>query len=579
MAENSRREAIKAAITSVAFVPVAAATSSTAQSSEQSKTQDSQSNRSRTREKRPDAAMTSRAGKEPRIKFNELKSPSSASPVISGEEVQKFQAGVEKLKETLASAESLVGRLPATRLESKFCYVASAEDFSLIRCDSLASEASVLVGKCKQIRKEWDSAYETAYAFLSDLDRFNRLDAIFKMEEANGVYDLDSATSQADLQSANAATYPLANAAASIKAIYDDLNATFNDQYGWIQLLGWLSHISGYGQSGYATATVIWNGVKDEVVSYCQKAAEAQGLTQLRAESNELFSDYQSKKAQSDALNARLAGLQTRATWDIKNKQYRMLQVQTIRDLYKIKQQLADQPDGPFNFTERLAQLQLVFDSTFSDALARFKAIANGFSVLFGFDCPLPPEVLAAIQTQGQPPPSATVLDIASNWLDTIGRWYTRFLQHEQTSSVCLSLKDLVSHDAWHKFRSSGVLSVNVPETLFPQQYYVRCRAVGMYTLGVHGFCSASLRLPRDSYYIHSDQTKHTVNQSTTPLQRLCRVVPANHIKPTERVGMNTVFNCSPIGEWEISVAGRTSTGEERHHLKNLILEIIVVQQ
>jgi len=123
------------------------------------------------------------------------------------------------------------------------------------------------------------------------------------------------------------------------------------------------------------------------------------------------------------------------------------------------------------------------------------------------------------------------------------------------------------------------VLSVNVPDTLFPQQYYVRCRAVGMYTLGVHGFCSASLRLPRDSYYIHSDQTKHAVNQSTTPLQRLCRVVPANHNKPTERVGMNTVFNCSPVGEWEISVAGRTSTGEERHHLKNLILELIVVQQ
>jgi hypothetical protein len=399
------------------------------------------------------------------------------------------------------------------------------------------------------------------------------------VEEANGFYDLDSSASQADLQASYAATFPLTNAAASIKAIYDDLNATFNDQYGWLQLLGWLSHISGYGQSGYATATVIWNGAKDEVINYCYKAAVAQGLTQLQSQSNQLYSDYQSKQAQVDALNARVSGLQTRAAWDVRNKQYRQMQVQIIRDLYKIKYQLANESDGPLNFTERLARLQQIFDSTLFDALSRFQAISEGFSVVFGFNFPIPDEVLHATHNGGTPPPSANVLDVALNWLDAIGRCYTRFLHHEQTYSLCLSVKNAISADAWHRFLTSGELSVTVPEELFVQQYHVRCRAIGMYTVGLHGFCSARVQLPRKSYYVHKDLTKHVIDQSRIPVQRISRVMPADGNKPTERVGMNTLFNCSPIGEWEISLSERSSNGASRDRLDDLLLEVIVVEQ
>jgi hypothetical protein len=515
------------------------------------------------------------------MKFHEVQNISAnAGPfVLSEADTKKFQAEIDQLIKTLASAESLAAHLPTRRLESQFSCAAAAEEFSPIRCDSLAIEASALVARCMELRREWETVYQSAYAFLSDIDRFNLLDAIFKMEEANGVYDLDSSASQANLQGANSAIFPLTNAAASIKAIYDDLIATFNDQYGWIQLLGWLSHISGYGQSGYATAAVIWNGVKDEVVNYCYNAAVAQGQTQLQSQSNQLYSGYQSINAQVDSLNARLSGLQAKATWDVKNKQFSKLQVQITRDLYKIKQQLANDPDGPLNFAERLARLQEVFDLTFSDALGRFKAISEGFAVLFGFNFPVPSEVLQAIQNPNQPPPSTNVLDVAVNWLDALGRCYTRFLQHEQTYALCLSVKDAVSREAWHRFLSLGVLSLTLPEELFTQQYYVRCRAVGMYTVGVHGFCSARLRLPRDSYYVHKDLTKHAIDQSAVPVQRLSRVMPADGSKPAERVGMNTLFNCSPIGEWEISVSEKTSNGIKRDHLDDLLLEVIVVEQ
>jgi hypothetical protein len=563
MSENSRRDAIKAA---VAFIPVAAAVSTAdAQSNGQSTKRDSSSKH----EKKPDATMSPQEGRDSRMKFEALQRPAGPTSAFSTVDAQKFKEEIDQLIKTLATSESLTARLPTGRLESRFTCTTAEEEFSPIRCDSLAVEASALVAKCMELRREWETAYQTSYAFLSDLDRFNRLDAIFKVEEANGVYDIDSSASQADLQAAYVATFPLTNAAASIKAIYDDLTATFNDQYGWLQLLGWLSHISGYGQSGYATASVGWNGVTDEVVNYCYKAAVAQGLTQLQSQSNQLYSDYQSKQAQVDALNARFSGLQTRATWDIKNKQYRPMQVKAIRDLYKIKQQLANQPDGPLNFTERLARLQQLFDSTFSDALSRFQAISEGFAVLFGFDFPVPAEVLQAIQNPDTPPPSTNVLDVAVNWLDALGRCYTRFLHHEQTYSLCLSVKDAVSRDAWHKFLHSGELSLSVPEELFTQQYYVRCRAVGMYTVGLHGFCSARLQLPRKSYYIHRDLTKHAIDQSAIPVQRLSRVMPADGNKPTERVGMNTVFNCSPIGEWEISLSERTSNGAKRDRLSH----------
>jgi hypothetical protein len=292
-----------------------------------------------------------------------------------------------------------------------------------------------------------------------------------------------------------------------------------------------------------------------------------------------LYSDYQSKQAQADAINSRISGLQTRAIWDVKNMQYRRLRVQTMRDLYMQRQQLTNQPSGPLNFQERLTHLQNAFDSTLSDALARFVAIFEGFSVLFGFNLPIPDEVLQAIQNPGQPQPSSNVLDLAAKWLNAIGRWYTRFLQHEQTYSLCLSVKDAVSRDTWHQFLSTGALSLTLPEEVFPNLHYVRCRAVGMYTVGLHGFCSGRLRLPRDSYYIHQDLTKHVIDQSALPLQRLSQIMPADGHKPTERVGMNTLFNCSPIGQWEISLSERTYSGEKREHLTNLLLEVIVVEQ
>ena len=577
MTENSRRDALKTAL----FIPmVAAAVSTQAQSAEQSKTASSgpgnKNSSAHERTKKPDAKLTPQKGRGTRMKFKEDHPSPHALPAVSEDEVKKLQSSLEDAQR---SHKALTSTLPAYRIGSHFAYNSSLEDFSYIRCDLLANEASSLIASCMELRREWESVYEGSYAFLTDIDRFNRLDEVFKIEEANGFYDLEPTASQAELQAVTSAIAPVSNAVNAIRAIFNDLNTTFEDQYGWIQLLGWLSHISGYGQSGAATATVIWNGNPDTVIEYCYKAAVSQGLTQLQSQSNQLYSTIQSLQAQFNSLNARLSGLQNRATWDVKNIQFRKMRIQIIRDLYAQKQQLANEPSGALNFTERLAHIQSKFDATFSDALARFNAIYQGFVALFGFDSAIPPEVLAAINNPGNPQPSSGLLDLAASWLDEIGRWYSRFIQHEKTYSLCLSVRNAVSHDAWHGLLSSGNVVVNVPADLFPEQYYVRCRAVGMYTVGIHGFFGARVHVPSKSYYIHRDLTVHAVDQSAVPLQRLSRIMPADSSRATERTGMNTVFNCSPFGEWGISLTERSSIDEKREHLKDILLEVVVSEQ
>lgn len=579
MSENSRRSALKAALTAIAFVPAAATLGS--QSSQSSQTTQADGSSGKKRPKRPALEQRPVAKSEGRrMAFKRVARPQNgnAAAQLSPEDAEALSSAVKAYRGTPNEKPS-ANSLPTLRLDTAFRYIRTDFQFSLIRCDLLAAELSQAINRCMQLRQEWESVYETSYLCSSDIERFYRFDAIFQMQEQNGYYDLDRLASQAELQAASSSTYPLTDAANSLKAIYDDLSANFNDQYGWIQLLGWLSHISGYGSSGGATATVGWNGVSDTVVNYCLKAAQAQGQSQLSAQLNQLFAGYQSLEAQSAVVTSRLPALQSRAMWDLKNVQFRQLQVQVMRDLYAAKQKLAIEPGGPLNYSERLAKIQTVFDATLSDGLSRVEAISAGLSILFGFSLPIPDAVRAAIDNPGQPQPSSGVLDAAADWIDQIGRWFSRFSQTEQTATMCFSIRDLISKDSWHEFLASGNVAFVVGEELLPQQTHVRCRAITMYSSGVEGCLSARVLPPKRSIYVHRDQSTHPVDQGNIPFQRFSRIASIDSPRSPERVGMNSAYNCSPLGEWNISLSERTSNGTKRGSLHDLFLEITLAEQ
>lgn len=589
MSDLDRRAALKAAVAGATFVPIAAQTGDTsvaaAAASAAASAASQPGDAKRKGAKRPPPpSLTAkpRQGSTPELSIrSKRKQPNQqAAEGPKRFDSEAFQADLKPLYKNLADLKSAPHRLPLVRIDHAFNYrPTGASIFSLIRCDAIAAEAATLIARCLNVRKEWEGLYEAAHGFLLDIERFSRLDAIFQSEESNGLYELDAASSQGEVDAAYNMLFRLEFAAGSIESLLKSTQTNFNEQYAWIQLLGWLSHISGYGHSGNATATVTWNGVSKEVVQYCFEAAVAQGQTQIANMISQLSADLDTRQAQTESIRARLPALAQRAAWDQKNKQFRKLQVAVVRDIYARKQQLISEPGGPLNFTERLDNLQKLFDLLFSDALSRFQSIADGFPIVFQIQSPLPQPILDVISNPGTVKPSSPVLDLAERWLDSIGVRHAQFVQREQLYTTRISLKDLVTKDDWEIFRKSGKLAPYISPAIFERQFSIRLRAISLSVIGVHGSYQGTLQVPPQSFYLHADGTKTSVDQSSTPVIRSGRIAPDDSPRASDRVGMNVIYNCSPFGTWQISLSERTSAREGFKGIDDLILDLVVSAQ
>lgn len=171
------------------------------------------------------------------------------------------------------------------------------------------------------------------------------------------------------------------------------------------------------------------------------------------------------------------------------------------------------------------------------------------------------------------------MLDGAHAWLNDVGRWHAHFLQREQVQSVCVSMKQAVGRDAWVRFLRGGEASLPIDHNTFAGSRYVRCRAVTLHSAGVEGFCAATIRVPQKSHYVHSDSANHEVAQEDVPVLRHSRVMPIDAARSSERIGLNALYNCSPLGAWTITVSDTTSAGARRDRLDDLFLEIVVAHQ
>ena len=151
--------------------------------------------------------------------------------------------------------------------------------------------------------------------------------------------------------------------------------------------------------------------------------------------------------------------------------------------------------------------------------------------------------------------------------------------QNTQITAVVVSVKQAIRREEWIRFLRTGEAAIPIGESTFSGQRHLRCRAISLYTAGVEGFCSASIRVPPNSFYVHADNTRHDVDQSLIPIQRLSRVTDIEAVRPSDRIGLNALYNCSPLGTWMVSLADETSSGANRDRLEDVFLEIILAQQ
>jgi hypothetical protein len=486
----------------------------------------------------------------------------------------------QKMKgDSAAAPEMLLKSFKVSRIGANFSIAADRlYGYPYLRCDVLLAEAIGFASRCLKTRIEYDALFQANFEFLFDIDRFNAFDAILLQEEANGLYGLDAQISQADLNGALALLGPITTAAMTIANLESTFESQFNEQYGWIQLVAWLSHISGY-QHGAADNTVTWNKVEDTVIDYCQKAAESQGNFQLSAAISQLRADQNMKQAQVANLNARLPGLAAKASWEQKATMFKALRAQVMRQLYTQRNAALGASDGPLNFTERLGYMNERFNSDMREAISRVPAIAEGYAKLFGYSSPIPGPIQQLISNPGQTVPSSHLLDQLVAWLRDITDWGTRFASREQASSARVSLKYAVGTDAWSSFKNTGTLAFDLDEGVFPGQYHTRLRGLSLYAEGEHAQYSARIRTPRIGRVRHLSGNWEELNQKLVDPIRIGRVESSKSLRPPERVGLNAAYNASPIGKWEVSLSERSSGHTGWSGISDLTLELVLVEQ
>jgi len=559
------------------FAPIASDSPSEALQHDQSNMSETKKEKKSKRPAAPDASKQSAKSDNADVNLftQEKKHAAVSKPTLKSHvgNLDDFEKDVSALREILQRPISK--GLP----KKSFAYTKDVSTkYHDFRCDVLVAEAGALVGRCFSIQREWDVVSETAYNFSADIERFSKSDEIFKLEEKHGYYDVDPSLSQGDLKSLLALEYHLKTASETIEKLFWHIADTSEDQRSWTQLLGWLSHISAYGNSGNATASVTWDGISDTVINFCHKAATSQGDMQLSTLLRQLSSDMHTRKGQAASVSEKAPGFSAKALWDEKNKVFRKLHVEVLRNIYAERKRLASEPGGNLDYVSRLSTLQKQFDLIMSDALSRFQAISRGFSTLFGITEEIPTEIASLLGPRNTTASPATLLNLSEEWLNKLGLRHARFVQSEQIYPLCISVKESVSETSWETFLREGYLRFHVADGLFQEQYHVRLRSVSISSIGLTGVLSVSLRVPAESFYVHRDFSKHAVSQANVQPVKYSRVASVE-LRAAERMGTNIVYNCSPIGTWDLSVAERTSSGHGFQDLKDIFIELLVAAQ
>jgi hypothetical protein len=394
--------------------------------------------------------------------------PGQAPPAQFESEIEEIDLG--GLRDALRDHVIHVEQLPRASLERQLTFETDPLDcaFSPFHADTLVRQADELLDRCLRDRAEWEDKFLKAHQFMTDLDQFDRLDAIHKKEEAQGFYEVDAKLSSADLTAAQTLHGWLEAAQYDLRATADRVRASYSNQYSAALKVGWLSHISGY-QKGLADNTVKWNDVEGKVIDLCYEAAGAQVEYQLLNELNRADADVASRNGEITGLAQRLVGLATKANWEGQNRSFRRLRTEVLRQVYAMRRRLVTESGGALNFGERLQAVQRRCARDFRDAVARIAAARTGLRVLFGYDAPLPASVEFVLSHPGTPMPTASALDDAVQWTRDTAAWLIRFSERDQMYSPTVSLRDLLGEAAWKAFIRTGTANVPCRASALPQ--------------------------------------------------------------------------------------------------------------
>ncbi len=441
-------------------------------------------------------------------------------------------------------------------------------EFSIFHIEPLIDQASDLMERAINGRKEWDELSVKYFELSLELFEYFDLDEIHNEEEQAGLYDIAWKQSSS-LVDASTAIMHTNNEL--LNNHFDDtifLNNSFNKSNYAAQLSGWLSGLSPYrigSQKVKKWNAYTWRNEKKRFYDHAMNAAFVQ------AEHAKLLfmSNWQ---LQIPSINhstiitaARLNGQTEQKAWDELNANFQRRRTMVARNYQDIKSKASTQADGILNYKKRLDPLKESFQKDFRDALARLKVVEKGLKLIYGYSFPLPSEVN-----------NLSYFDDCLIWTREVIQWLIKLSRNELNTVYPISIKSFYSRNDWKDALKSGFLKINLNNDFFGKMKLARLRGFSVYFKDRTSKDNTILQLlvqpPKKSVIRQLNGAINYVDQSEFSPCVLGRVAQRNSYRNADVIGSSSLFNISPLGDWEISILDQISL-KRIDKIKDIIIE------
>jgi hypothetical protein len=209
-------------------------------------------------------------------------------------------------------------------------------------------------------------------------------------------------------------------------------------------------------------------------------------------------------------------------------------------------------PFQPLDFETRINRItEFQLKPDLEDAAMRCIAARKGLTSIFGWA-----DVAEVPSIGNSDEDGFTYIDRLWDWTANAMRWMSKFGQHDQNFTVCISIGPLeLGRSAEFEFE----------EQLFSQFRFVRIRGVSVFVQTNRNNDSALFRVqlnPPRIGRIHTARQHICIDQSVVPPCILGRSTHQGHAQPCEVGGNLSLLNVTPLGEghskWAISVTPAT---------------------
>ena len=473
-------------------------------------------------------------------------------------------------------------RPTAFRIDSDFKYALQAAEgtFNYLHVETLLNQTSDLLDRCIQERAVFEDESSRAATLALEIEDFLHNDLIHRDEIRNGIYTLLKEIAEAEHMIVSTQIGFLEFIKSELEYVHDIINVP--KQADHASTLAWLQYAFDQPQQEVKVngSSTIRANHASSASSYLTAVAASDRRASAMAQLKEVTERLEFARQREEILKAR-------QTWEHKDVGYKKGRYQSARKLAQLKIKLCCLKEGALNFAERRDQSKLRFARDFNDALSRYRALAKGLALLYGYTQPDPAmenvkrgeatiESLSAKPFLGR-------LDFCVNWIRDAVAWLIRFQASEQTYTCVVSLRGAPNgSDSWDQgIRNGGRWLIVIPESLFPEQRYVRLRGINLFAemKRGHALWNCSLIAPRAGAIRLIDNTVNKLDQKHLPKFFFGRVTARESVRIPEDGNVAAVHNASPIGEWGLQVNAVPGQGVSFDDLQDIQIDFSVAVQ